>query len=257
MFFYLSKIFSIFFFPLPLFLLILIIYFIYKKEKIFLLLILIFYIISTEYFASRFLQILENQFQPIEIQLAEPIDAVIVLGGLSNPLRMVTNLPEFTDGVDRILIAEKLLQLKKTKYIILSGATGYIRQNILPESITLKKYLKLTIPEQYILIDDKSRNTYENAIESLKICKQHGFKKVYLITSAFHMYRAYSVFQKVLKKYYSEKEIIIIPYPVDYRSLRQIAGIEDFFPTDSGLQKSTIAIKEFIGIVAYKLKGYL
>jgi hypothetical protein len=54
-----------------------------------------------------------------------------------------------------------------------------------------------------------------------------------------------------------EQEITIIPYSVDYRSLRQIAGIEDFFPSDGGLAKSTTAIKEFIGIIAYKIKGYL
>ncbi len=218
---------------------------------------IIFFLISTEFIGSRMIQILEDQFPKIELEKAEMVDAVIVLGGLSNPLRMVSNFPEFTDGVDRILIAEKLYQLKKTNYIIISGATGYIRQNIMPESIPLKKYLSYSIPENFILIDDKSRNTYENAIEALKICKNYSFKKVYLVTSAFHMYRSYRIFQKVLKDHYPIENIAIIPYPVDYRSLRQIAGIEDFFPSDFGLHKSTIAIKEFIGIIAYKIKGYL
>jgi len=257
MFFYLSKIFSLIFFPLPLFILTILIYFIIKKNKNFIIITLLFYLISTEFIASRLIQILEDRFPKIELKKVEDVDAVIVLGGLSNPLRMVSSLPEFTDGVDRILIAEKLYQLKKTKYVLISGATGYIRQNIMPESVTLKNYLLYTVPENSILIDDKSRNTYENAIESLKICEEHSFRKVYLVTSAFHMFRSYHIFQKVLKDHYPKENITIIPYPVDYRSLREIAGIEDFFPSDFGLHKSTIAIKEFIGIIAYKIKGYL
>lgn len=257
MFFYISKIFSLLFFPLPLFLLILVIYFIIKKHKTFIVFIFLFYLISTEFIASKLLQILEDRFPIISLEKSETVDAVIVLGGLSNPLRQITNFPEFTDGVERILIGEKLYLLKKTQYMILSGATGYIRQSITPESITLKQYLLYTIPEKSILIDDKSRNTYENAQESIKICKEYSFKKVYLITSAFHMYRSYYVFQYVLKQKYPDYSLTILPYSVDYRSLRNIAGIEDFFPSDNGLHKSTIAIKEFIGIIAYYLKGYL
>jgi len=257
MFFYLSKIFSLLFFPLPLFVFTLLIYFIINKNKKYIIITIIFFLISTEFVASRMIQILEDQFPKIELEKAEDVDAVIVLGGLSNPLRMVTNFPEFTDGVDRILVAEKLYQLNKTKYVLISGATGYIRQSILPESIPLKKYLLYTVPENSILIDDKSRNTYENAVESLKICKEHSLKKVYLMTSAFHMYRSYYVFLHVLNQMGLEQEITIIPYSVDYRSLREIAGIEDFFPSDDGLKKSTTTIKEFIGIIAYKIKGYL
>jgi uncharacterized SAM-binding protein YcdF (DUF218 family) len=257
MFFYFSKIFSILFFPLPLFLFVLILYFIIKKNIKFIIVCLLFYSISTEFVASKLLQILEDQYPVISLKDAEKVDAVIVLGGLSNPLRMVMDFPEFTDAVDRIIIAEKLFYFQKTPYIILSGATGYINQNHIPESVPLKEYLKMTIPETKLLIDNVSRNTYENAIESLKICTQYSFKKVYLITSAFHMYRAYNVFKNVLENQYSDLKIMIIPYPVDYRSLRKIAGIEDFFPTDIALHKSTIAIKEFIGIFAYKIKGYL
>lgn len=257
MFFYISKIFSLLFFPLPLFLLILAIYFIIKKNKIFIILTFLFSLISTEFIASKFIQILEDRFPVILLDQAEEVDAVIVLGGMSNPLRQITTFPEFTDGVERILIGEKLFLLRKTKLILISGATGYIRQSITPESIPLKQYLLYSIPEESILIDDLSRNTYENAIESLKICKDHSIKKVYLITSAFHMYRAYHVFQHVLKHEYPNYPLTILPYPVDYRSLRTIAGIEDFFPNDVALNKSTTAIKEFIGIVAYYLKGYL
>lgn len=257
MFFYLSKVFSLLFFPYPLFLLILLVYFIIKKNKAFIFLIILFCLISTEFIASKLTQILEDQFPVISLEQAESVDAVIVLSGLSNPLSQVSNFPEFSNSVERILIGEKLYLLKKTPYIILSGATGYIRQSIKAESISLKQYLLYSVPEEAILVDDISRNTYENALESLKICKAYSFKKVYLITSAFHMYRAFHVFQHVLKHSYSDYSLTILPYPVDYNSFRTIAGIEDFFPSIGALGKSTTAIKEFIGILAYYIKGYL
>lgn len=257
MFFYLSKIFSILFFPFPLVFLIIFIYLIYKKNKLLLTIWILFGIFSSHYFSSFLLQKLEDQFPNKNLKNLEKVDAIIVLGGLSNPLRMVSDWPEFTDGVDRILIALEIYSQKKADYIILSGATGFLFQVGKPESITLYTYLKNKVEEDKILIDSISKNTAENAIESLKICKNYNFKKVYLITSAFHMYRAFYTFQTIKKKYYSDLEIMIEPIPVDYRSYRVIAGPEDFFPSDKGIYKSTIAIKEIIGIFGYKLKGYL
>ncbi|MFN3604721.1 MAG: YdcF family protein [Leptonema sp. (in: bacteria)] len=255
MFFYVSKMVSILLFPFPLFFFILLVYLIYKKNRILVFLWLFFGFFSTEIFSSFLLQTLEDRFPIVQFQDAQKVDAAIVLGGLSNPLRMVSDWPEFTDGVDRILIAEELWRSKKANFIIISGGIGNILQTGASESITLQRYLEKRIPKDQIFIDPLSRNTAENAIESLKICKEKNFKKVYLITSAFHLYRAYYTFLKIKEEYYPNLEIL--PLPTDYRSLRKIMNLEDFFPKDFALHKSTIAIKEYLGILGYKIKGYL
>ncbi len=255
MFFYLSKIVSILFFPFPLFYIIIFIYLIYKKSRFLILIWIFFGMISTEIVASILLRSLEDRFPYVRISGIQEAEATIVLGGLSNPERSIGDWPEFTDGVDRILFAEEIWHSKKTNYIILSGASGRILQNTHPEAMILKKYLKNKIPEDKILIDAISRNTAENAIESIKICKQFNIKKIHLITSAFHLYRAYDTFLKIKNTIYPE--LIIYPIPTDFRSIRKNYGPEDFFPNEYSLYKTTIAIKEYIGILGYKLKGYL
>jgi len=47
------------------------------------------------------------------------------------------------------------------------------------------------------------------------------------------------------------------PFPVDYRSDRIPSGIEQYFPASHSAYKSSLAIKEFMGLLAYTAKGYI
>ncbi|MCS7204568.1 MAG: YdcF family protein [Leptospiraceae bacterium] len=257
MFFYLSKIFATFLFPLPLMFFLVLIFLVFKRSRFLLFLWILFGVFSTEAGASFLMKKLEDLYPHIELQKAESVDAVIVLGGLSNPLRKVSSWPEFTDGVDRIIVAERLWEMKKAQFVIVNGATGYLRQTIQPEAESLKEYLRFRIPPKHLILESESRNTYENALYTLKICKEKNIKKAYLVTSAFHMYRAYQTFKDVQKIHFPNLQIEIIPYPTDYRSLRELSGLESYFPSDTGLMKFTIFYKEMIGIISYKVKSYL
>ena len=51
------------------------------------------------------------------------------------------------------------------------------------------------IPSEAVLIEGRSRNTYENAIETKKLLKARQIDKILLITSALHMPRALATFR--------------------------------------------------------------
>ena len=67
------------------------------------------------------------------------------------------------------------------------------------------------VPSTAILIETKSLNTYQNAINVKPILESHNINNVLLVTSAIHMPRALATFQSV--------GINAIPSPTDYKTL--------------------------------------
>jgi len=265
MFFFLSKVASLFLLPYPFF------YFCGlfgllayrrrikgRKPRWPVLLYLLFGMISTDVFANYALRLLEDRFPRRSVADAPPVDAVFVLGAISNPLASVDETPQFTDGVDRLLTAMDLFKAGKVRYIILTGKSALIDHKGNAESEDLKNYLiQRGFPADRILVDADSRNTVENFLYGLKLGEEHNLRSYYLVTSAFHMYRSVLTYDRVKADHYADLPIEMKPFPVDYRSDRIPSGIEQYFPASHSAYKSSLAIKEFMGVAAYTAKGYI
>jgi uncharacterized SAM-binding protein YcdF (DUF218 family) len=222
------------------------------------LLYLMFGVMSTDAFASYLLRLLEDRFPRLTVTEVAPADAAIVLGSISNPLASVDETPQFTDGVDRLLTTMDLFKAGKIRYIILTGKSLLIDHKGNAESEDLKNYLvQRGFPADRILVDAESRNTAENLQYGLKLGKEHNLRSYYLVTSAFHMYRSVRTYDRVKADHYADLSIEMTPFPVDYRSDRIPSGIERYFPTALSVFKSSLAIKEFMGLLAYTAKGYI
>jgi uncharacterized SAM-binding protein YcdF (DUF218 family) len=75
-------------------------------------------------------------------------------------------------------------------------------------------------------------------------------KRIILVTSAYHMYRAKRLFEK--------QGFNVIPYKVDYKiEGNSTVTILDFLPSASNLQLTETGIRENIGRLFYSGKGYL
>ncbi|MBW7858427.1 MAG: YdcF family protein [Leptonema sp. (in: Bacteria)] len=208
--------------------------------------------------SDKLFQTLEDKFQPVSIDSLPPRDSAFVLGSIANPLSSVNDEPQFTDGVDRLLTAIDLLNQNKVGYLILTGKSSMIDHRGLAESTQLKQYLiKRGFNAEKILIDDESRNTVENFKYGLTVAKEKQLYHHYLITSAFHLYRSMLVFETLKDNHEIDELITMTPIPVDYRSNRIPPGIEGFIPSAHGIYKSSIALKEYIGLIAYSAKGYI
>lgn len=97
----------------------------------------------------------------------------------------------------------------------------------------------------HIMIENKSRNTTENARYTKKIFVKYRFNRPIIVTSAFHMPRAVKQFAKV--------GIKVIPFPTDYRTNASARiGFSNFKPSAEALQMASMAIKEYIGLFAAK-----
>ena len=251
MFFVLSKILTIFIFPLPFFLTLSLIFSFFIQEKkirfglFFCLLSL--WIFST-FFVSQFLiHSLEKNYPPKKIHQLETVDAIVVLGGMLNQFVLHKNQIELLSSADRLTDAIYLFFEKKAKIIVYTGGSGSLfHQDISEGQVAKKFFLRFKIPKENFIIEAKSRNTIENAIYTKEILQKHKIKSILLITSAFHMRRA-------LESFHSQGIKKIISYPTDYRSLERKFTFEFLIPSVGGLENSTIAIKEWIGLLAYKI----
>ena len=254
MFFYLSKLVSMFLFPLPLFFIVSSIA-IYKLPKgrsrrLVALALLSLALLSSKFVSDELMLVLEDQ-HPYRTQETIPrADVAVVLAGMVNSLTGKKDRPEFISSADRILLAADLLRQGRIDTILISGGTGLISQAGESEAKILRRWLlKQGFRKEQILIEPDSRNTAENAMETAKLAHKQEWKKILLITSAFHMPRSVLCFQKVGME--------VIPIPTDYYTLRVFPGPEAFVPTPGGLTLSTMALKEYLGIIAYWLRGYI
>jgi uncharacterized SAM-binding protein YcdF (DUF218 family) len=103
----------------------------------------------------------------------------------------------------------------------------------------------LGISRDRIILEDRSRNTLENAVFSKAIVQPTPGERWLLVTSAFHMPRAIGVFRKA--------DFPVEPYPVDWRTRGAEDMMRPFAVMSDGLQRSDTAVHEWVGLVVYWL----
>ena len=96
-------------------------------------------------------------------------------------------------------------------------------------------------------MEEKSRNTYENAKYAFQICQKRGYTKPILLTAAYHLKRAQMVFTAV--------GLHTIPFPA-YRSTSDnpLFFWRSYLPCHNAFQMSIVAIREYLGILYYTIR---
>jgi uncharacterized SAM-binding protein YcdF (DUF218 family) len=186
-------------------------------------------------------------------------DAIVVLGGGTRSQAYPRPDVDLNDAGDRVLYGGKLYRAKKAPIVIVSGGRIEWRGGGDPESEDLSKILEsMGVPRSAILQDPGSYNTYENAVNVQQILQAHHLQKILLVTSAMHMPRSLAIFRHL--------GINAIAAPTDYRvsqldldepNRQTESVILGFLPEENRFLYTTQAIKEYIGLVIYKLRGWL
>lgn len=178
----------------------------------------------------------------------------IVLTGVTNLNKTAHDRTFFNKGADRATHAVQLYKLGKIKKILITGGQGLNPTNPYAEAELLANFMLIAgVPEKDIIIENKAVNTRENAVFTKSMLEDIGFdfnSNTLLITSAFHMKRSKGCFDKV--------EIPTVTFPVDYyASDPQFTFKSLVQPSPDSLQMWHILIKEWVGLTAYRLAGYI
>ena len=188
-------------------------------------------------------------------------EVMVVLGGGTESGDPPRPMAEINSAGDRVLYAAKLFKDGAAEKILLSGGNLSFSTNrgSTPAQEMQELFELIGIPQEAIWMQSESENTYEDALYSSRILRENGIEEVILVTSAMHMPRAKALFEA--------QGIAVIPAPVDFTVTEQ--GWESTFkptwkealiyllPNDSSLGLTTNALKEYIGMVIYNLRGWL
>ena len=216
-----------------------------KRKKLIYISFIAFWFFGNEYISDIFCKIWEDKAISIS-QLKANYHYGIVLGGFSAYDNKKERI-EFNDCGDRLSYAILLYKKGVIKKILISGGNGnLINEGYLEANWSKRFLLEIGIPQDDILIENKSRNTYENAKYSYELLK-HNNKNLLLITSAWHMKRANFCFNKF--------NMNCDKFPTDYiRKKKKIDLSYMLLPNASSYKKWEILIKEWIGLVIYKIR---
>lgn len=193
---------------------------------------------------------LESRFPQWSEAQGAPPDGIVVLGGPIDPdLSAAHNVPVIRSAPDRIVAAAVLARKYPNAKIVFSGGSSSLISNEAREAdYAAAVFESLGVDKARLIMDRASRNTYENAMFSKQLAAPKPGERWLLVTSAYHMPRAVGLFRKA--------GFAVEACPVDWHVGRDIADVFTFtqFSTD-GLVRTDIAVREWLGLVAYFLAG--
>jgi uncharacterized SAM-binding protein YcdF (DUF218 family) len=192
---------------------------------------------------------LEQRFPPWDSTRGAP-DGIIVLGGAIDPdLSVAKGRAVFGHAADRIVAAAALARQYPNARIVFSGGNANLvsDDSAREADYAISVFESLGIAGRRLLVERSSRNTQENAQFSKAVANPKDGERWLLVTSAFHMPRAIGLFRKA--------GFPVEPYPVDWR----VGGGADLLRFSQialgGLDRTDIAVREWIGLVAYWATG--
>lgn len=191
-----------------------------------------YYLFSITIVSDLLITPLINQYYPLIIEPETSIRKIVVLTGsifdrANEAIRLYFQINDHDAKVE----------------IIISG-TSAIDPNDFNQAIKLKQFFTTSgVPEQNIILETDSKNTFESAQNVEKMIGQEPF---FLVTSDYHMRRAMLAFART--------ETNPIPAAAGLGSKNDY-DIFDFFPSPGNLEKSNQAFHEYLGLFYYSFIG--
>ena len=204
---------------------------------------------SNSFIVDEFVRFWEADVTLIS-DIAPEIKTAIVLGG-GVFYDAETDMVKYGGNADRYLGVLRPYREGKVKKILVSGgAANYLEPDTREGEMLERLYLLCGINADDILLEDRSLNTYENALYAKPILEATGENKFLLITSAAHIRRAVACFEK--------QGIEVQPFAVmNSVGNRRFELDYLFVPHVANFHKWHSLIHEWIGFLTYKVRGYV
>ena len=178
-------------------------------------------------------------------------DAAVILTGVmdGNP-SIDSGESAYNESVERVLVTFDLLRSGRVKSVLVSGtswvpAAGEGETEARRVARDLERW---GIDPARIAVEEVSRTTHENAVESAKVVLSHGWKSLLLVTSAAHMERARGCFRAA--------GMDVDTRAVDFESYDPEKRRVSLLPRAAALAESSAAIHEYVGRVVYRVRGW-
>lgn len=200
---------------------------------------------------------LEERFASVELPPAEAVTHILVLGGAEQArLGKARGRLSVNAAGERFVELPALARRFPSAKVLFSGGDATMVGDQVVAGVAIRRYLvSAGISPERILIEEQSRNTWENGLYSRELLAGGETKcpcGYLLVTSAWHMPRAMGVFRQLG---FDSGEQRLYPWPVDFRTQGKAADWEPFNWLYDGLEQTDQATREWIGLFAYWVSG--
>lgn len=189
---------------------------------------------------------LENRFARADLSGGPPVSGIIILGGAEDGRAgMAKELAGLNESAERMTEGVALALRLRQARVVFSGGNGHLLRDVPPEAVTAGRLMQaLGVEPARIELEDKSRNTWENAVFTKALVQPKPGERWLLVTTAWHMPRAIGCFRAA--------GFPVEAWPVDYRLGPRISFEDDFV---TGIRQLNFIVREYIGLVGYALTG--
>jgi uncharacterized SAM-binding protein YcdF (DUF218 family) len=188
---------------------------------------------------------LEERFPQPPAEIPAPVGIIVLGGAVESEAR---GQIYFSPDAARMTASVELARRYPSARLVFTGGPGGLLGDGPAEAIGARKlWLSLGVPEERMMFEAKSRNTWENALFTRDLVKPKPGATWLLVTSAWHMPRSVGIFRHL--------GFDVIPYPVAYRTF---GDERDFLQPTRMFDKVIMldyGVREWVGLLAYRLAG--
>lgn len=174
---------------------------------------------------------------------------VIVLGGAEDNRAIGRReLAALNEAAERFTEGVALLRRLPQARLVFTGGSGAILRQEQPEAVAAGRLFEaLGVPSERIVLEAKSRDTWENALFTHRLLQPKPGERWLLVTTAWHMPRAMACFRQA--------GFAVEAWPVDYRTPEKLQLTRLHTSIPEGLRRVDFATREYVGLVLYYLTG--
>ncbi|MFO7603540.1 MAG: YdcF family protein [Gammaproteobacteria bacterium] len=203
-------------------------------------------VFSLPVFTQSLFALLEQHPPLSKAQLARPsAQAIVILGGGSIPGAREYHGQDALNrhALERVAYGAYLRQQTGLPILVTGGRVFHDDAS---EAEVMQHTLLRAFHTPTRWLEDKSRNTMENAIFSQSMLQRDRVTRIYLVTHASHMARAVNAFQQT--------GLEVIPAPLGFETTNKPMSYRAFLPNAHALAASSRWAHEVLGMLWYRLR---
>jgi uncharacterized SAM-binding protein YcdF (DUF218 family) len=192
---------------------------------------------------------LEERFPPWDASRGAPAGIICLGGALDTVVSPERGEVALNEAAERMTAIAELARRYPQARIVFSGGSGRLVYGgtTTEAELAARLFASFGIARERITLEDKSRDTLENARFTKELVNPKPGERWLLVTSAHHMPRSVALFRAI--------GFPVEAFPVDYRTRGAIDLLRPFSPLSDGLRRTDTAVREWVGLIVYRLSG--
>lgn len=190
---------------------------------------------------------LEERFPKWDAKRGSPHGIVVLGGAVSPDVSAARNEIALNEAAERMTATAKLAREHPNARIVFTGGSGRLFGGATEADFVTDLFESFGIPRDRITLENRARNTVENAVFTKELVQPKPAERWLLVTSAHHMPRSVGIFRKA--------GFPVEAHPVDFRTRGTTDLTGPFGSLAAGLARTDAAMHEWAGLIVYWLTG--